>query len=70
MKLTKQNPIGINGGAGVSCGGYPCGNFNINECKEHIKANPDLYPPGSTSTSINTTSANDVTAVHSPASNT
>ncbi len=65
MKLAKQNPIGINSGAGVVCSGYPCGNFNVSECQEHIKANPNNYPVGSTSSSINTTSANDVMAAHS-----
>lgn len=64
MALSKQNPVGVNGGSGVSCGGYPCGNFNKTECEEHINANPDNYPSGSTSTSINKISANDVEAAH------
>lgn len=53
------------GGAGTICGGYPCGNFSVGECKEHIdKMPPDTYPTGSTSASLNTTSMNDVASAH------
>lgn len=66
MNLAKQNQVSTYGGAGTSCGGYPCGNWNPTECREHIAANPSNYPPGATSTSINATSADDVSLAHSP----
>ena len=64
MVLSKQTPIEDRGGAGTTCGGYPCGNFTTTECSEHIHANPNNYPEGATSTTLNTTSANDVKAAH------